>query len=309
MDDTIDSKLAWTRMIAQRPLAKLVAIGALVLSVLAATDAQAQNVEACIAAHEKAQTSRRDGKLLDAREQLIVCARDACPGVIRKECGGWLDEVNNSIPTVVVLATGPDGKDATKVKVSIDGNELVSQLDGRAIEVDPGPHGFQFEMEGADPIEQSIVIREGVKNRELEVDFRKNAPDKGAVTSPTDPEGSTPGTDAEPSRPTPTVVYVLGGVGIAGLAASGFFEASGMSKRSDLDDQGCKPYCPKDEVDAAKQSFLIGDIALGVGIATLGAATYLYLTRPTLEQDTSAYVPLDLRGVPGGGMATFRGSF
>jgi hypothetical protein len=270
-----------------------------------ATSAAADDVQACIEAHEQAQVARKEGRLLDAREKLLTCAKDGCPAVLRKDCGPWLNEVTSSIPTVVVLAKGPGGEDLINVRVFFDGEEIATKLDGMAIDVDPGVHDFRFETEGEDPVEQQVVIREGVKNHELAVQFGK------PETPPVEPLplDTPPGADVAPARPIPTLVYVLGGVGVAGLAASVFFETSGMSKRSDLDDQGCKPYCPKDDVDAAKRDFLIGDIALGLGLASLGTATYFYVTRPSEPEETAELPAIDVHGVRGGAMATWQGRF
>ena len=273
-----------------------------------ATSAAADDVQACIEAHTQAQEARKDGRLLDARDKLLTCAKDGCPAVLRKDCGPWLTEVTSSLPTVVVLAKGPGGQDLMDVRVFFDGKEIATKLDGMAVEVDPGVHDFRFETEGQDPVEQRVVIREGVKNHELTVQF--GTPEAPPGAPPSSPLDTPPGADVEPARPIPTLVYVLGGVGVAGLAASVFFETSGMSKRSDLDDQGCKPYCPKDDVDAAKRDFLIGDIALGLGLASLGTATYFYVTRPSVPEETTAQLPaIDVHGVRGGAMATWQGRF
>lgn len=280
---------------------------ALVICASLATDsAFADDVQGCIEAHELAQVARKEGRLLEARDKLLTCAHDSCPSVLRRDCGPWLTEVTSSLPTVVVLAKGPDGSDLLDVRVSFDGKQIAASLDGRAIEVDPGVHTFRFETDGQEPVERKVVIREGVKNHELTVRFG------GAAAEPASPSsvGSGPDTDMEATRPVPVVVYVLGGLGVVSLATSVYFQAGGLSKRSDLDDRGCKPYCPVDDVDAAKRDILIGDIALGVGIASLGAATYFYLSRPSVsEQTANRRPPLDVLSVPGGAMAAFRGQF
>lgn len=279
----------------------------LVCASLGTDSAFADDVQGCIEAHELAQVARKEGRLLEARDKLLTCAHDSCPSVLRKDCGPWLTEVTSSLPTVVVLARGPDGSDLLEVRVLFDGEEIATALDGRAIEVDPGVHTFRFETDGQEPIERKVVIREGVKNHELTVRF---GGDDKEPASPSSSVGSPPDADMAGTRPVPVVVYVLGSLGVAGLATSVYFQAGGLSKRSDLDDRGCKPYCPADEVDAAKRDILIGDIALGVGIASLGAATYFYLSRPSIsEKSAGARPPFDVVGVPGGGLASFRGQF
>ena len=40
----------------------------------------------CIAASTLGQTLRDEGKLVDAREQLLRCSREDCPGVVKAYC-------------------------------------------------------------------------------------------------------------------------------------------------------------------------------------------------------------------------------
>jgi hypothetical protein len=287
------------------PISFLMA-AALCAPTLCTTGVRADDTEACIASHEQSQVLRRDGKLKKAREAMITCARDVCPKVLRKDCSAWLAEADESLPSVVVEAKGPDGNDVIEMKVFIDGELLISKLEGRAVTVDPGVHVFRFELPGVKPREEKIVIAEGQKNRKISVDFSPPKPAATATGAGTAP----PGVPEEPGkRPTPAVVYVLGGVGLVALGASAFFEARGLGQRSDLDAKGCKPACDKDEVDAAKQSILIGDIALGAGVASLGVAAIVYLARPTIKPKKEKAWNFDVRQVQGGAMAGFRGSF
>jgi hypothetical protein len=273
-----------------------------VMATVFPTVSRADDVQACIEAHEHAQVARKEGKLLDARQSLLTCVRDTCPTILQKECAPWLTEVNSSIPTISVIARRADGTELYEVRVLVDGRQVASTLDGRAIEVDPGPHVLRFETDGLPPVEQETVFREGIKNHEVMVVFESTS------SGPPAPLEPTPDVDRDTIRPVPTMVYVLGGVGIAGLATSVYFEARGLSKRSDLDAQGCKPFCSTSDVDAAKRDILIGDIALGAGLVSLGAATYFYLSRPSVPTSTASVQPsLDLRKHTA--MAFVQGSF
>jgi hypothetical protein len=73
-------------------------------------------------------------------------------------------------------------------------------------------------------------------------------------------------------------VYVLGGAGLAGLAVGSIVAATGFSKKSDLD--GCKPGCNPDDVAAMRRTFVVSDVLIGLSVISLGAAAYLYFTRP-----------------------------
>ena len=271
------------------------------------SQARGDDTESCIASHEQSQVLRKDGKLRQAREQMINCSRDVCPKLLRKECSGWITEVEEAIPSVVIEAKGPDGQDVVEMKVTLDGAPLTDKLDGRAISVDPGVHVFKFEIPKVKPREEKIVIREGQKARKIMVDFSPPRPAGSAASA-----SSSGIKDAPPEqvvRPVPVMVYVLGGVGLVALGTSAFFEAKGLGQRSDLDAKGCKPGCPQDDVDAAKKSILIGDILLGAGAVSVGLATIFYFARPSVKVNKEAVWNVDVSPVQGGALAGFRGVF
>ena len=96
-------------------------------------------------------------------------------------------------------------------------------------------------------------------------------------------------------------------MGLGVFATSGIM---GLSQKGDLDN--CKGSCAQSDVDAAKRKFLVADIGLGVGLLSLGAATYFYLTRPEedVAETTEKAVRFDLSPVAGGGAAAqVSGSF
>ncbi len=70
---------------------------ALVFGVLAALASPAMAADGvgaeCARSAEKAQTLRDAAKLVEAREQLLVCARDVCPRAVTSDCLGWIHDV------------------------------------------------------------------------------------------------------------------------------------------------------------------------------------------------------------------------
>src|SRR5262249_35736087 len=136
-------------------------------TILIASSAFADERQECASAADQAQQLRDDGKYRRAREQLLVCARDVCPGPIKRDCLDWLKDLDNLAPTVVFAAK--DGnKDLTDVKVSIDGAAVTDHLDGRPVPVDLGEHTFRFEHAGQTQ-EQKVVIGAGQKGRNITV--------------------------------------------------------------------------------------------------------------------------------------------
>ena len=128
----------------------------------------------CIDSNAKAQALRRSGKLSAAREQLATCVDRACPAMVRDDCAKRLDELDRLQPTIVLGAQDANGVDVIAVSVSIDGRPLTSKLDGRPLEVDPGPHVFEFQSAGRPTETRTLVLKEGEKGR-IEItsnDFR-----------------------------------------------------------------------------------------------------------------------------------------
>lgn len=258
----------------------------------------------CAASYVEAQKLKQAGSFIKARDQLLVCAADECLAAVKKDCVAWLDEVNAALPSIVVDAKGPDGRETFDVKVSIDGEVVRDKLDVKAIELDPGTHKLVFEHEGAEPIEQELTVRQGQKNKVVEVSFAKSTPAPPVAPEPEPEPEPAPKAAAGP----PTISYVLGGVGLLALGGAGYFWLGAESKKSDLESSKCEPFCSQDDVDAIEQKRLFGDVAAGIGVACLGAAAYLWLTNDTPAAPKEA-AALDLRLGPNGAYATVRRRF
>jgi len=249
--------------------------------------------EQCVAAHADSQKLRTESKLGEAREKLLICTRPECPSIVRSDCAKWLAAVQEEIPSIVVVATDANGDDVADVRILADGKEVATELTGQPVMLDPGMRQLRFERAGAAPIEQRLLMRVGERNRRVEVQFVPQL--AGATTTQPGAEsgGGESGSGAAEAdsggRTVPTLTWVLGGVGVAGLAGFTYFALDGSSRESDLD--SCKPNCDHDDVQAARTSYLIGDISLGVGVLALAGATYFYLTAPTPTAAASARAP------------------
>jgi hypothetical protein len=281
----------------QRSALRAVLVAACTATTLAESAAYADEREQCKAAAEQAQQLRDEGKYRRAREQMLFCARDVCPGPIKSDCGGWLSELDRLAPTVVFGARSSD-KDVVDVKVSMDGTALVERLDGKPIVVDSGEHTFKFEHQG-NVKEERVLIRAAEKARPIVVTFASAAPTPPPPPPPPPPRGgATDGTLIPP--------IVVGGIGVLALGSFAFFAIQGTSDVSDLEDS-CKPNCPKDDVDRARTKLIIADISLGVGVVALAVSAYLFFTRPTAQAGAAQTgsraqrLRLDAGPVAGGG--------
>lgn len=236
----------------------------------------------CPTASEEGQRARDQGKSLEARELFRACSKATCPGVVRKDCTKWLGELEESIPSIVIAARDGAGADLTNVRVSIDGQEVATRTDGKAIPLNPGEHTLRFEAPNLPPKTESIVVRTGEKNRLVKVQLGEPAkvapPPVTPPIGPPPPDGRAP---SETSSP-PVLGYVLGGVGILAI---GGFAILGATSKSDLDDlkSTCAPFCAQSDLDSVKTRMLVADILLGTGAVALVVGTILILTHKSSE--------------------------
>src|SRR5262249_17676788 len=140
-------------------------VSALVATALMSGSAEAADKNSCITAANEGQDGRAAGKLVLAHDRFVACSRAECPAIIRKSCAGWLDEVNASLPTIVLGARDSRGQDVLDVRVFLDDTRLAEKLDGTGVSLDPGSHRLRFERESSPPVEIDLVAREGEKNR------------------------------------------------------------------------------------------------------------------------------------------------
>jgi hypothetical protein len=284
------------------PRAAIAAV-ALVGALVAAPSASGQEKfdrKECPGAAEKTQRLRSEGKLREAREQAVICARAQCPAVIRKDCEPWLSEIDAALPTIVVGAKD-GGKDVIDVKVSIDGTQVATVLDGKSIPINPGAHTFKYEREGSESVEEKVVIREGEKARQVTVVF----PSK--IVMKDEPKKNLYARDSDDKPAGGSIVpgVIVGAIGVAGIG-SFFFH---LSAKSDLDDlrARCAPRCTDAELSDVNTKIIIADVSLGAGVVALGLATYLIVSRPSAPK--SVQVGAGLAPTPGGAIGGISGSF
>jgi hypothetical protein len=275
--------------------------GALALSALSlsggASAAKPEDLkQQCVEAYEQTQSLRKSASLRSARASALTCAQAGCPAVVKKDCASWLTELDQSLPSVVLSARDKSGQETTAVRVFVDNEPLVERLDGRSVALDPGAHTLRFELDGAPPSELRTLIREGEKNRPIEISFAPAAPPSGPGAASSSP---------------PIAVFVFGGIGVLALGSFATFALLGKSQKSDLE-KSCAPTCTDEEVGRVRTKLLIGDISLVTGIVALGAATTFFFLdhrAPAAAPPPHASVHFDLHPLPGGGAAALGGSF
>jgi hypothetical protein len=245
----------------------------------------------CLAAYEQGQRLRLKHALLEARAELLLCAREPCPASFRPECLQWFDEVQQLVPSVIIHVEGDVG--ATDVRVSIDGVVVASRLDGTPIEVDPGEHVFRFEPAGRAASEQRVVINVGQKARLLTINASKPVPASDRTTSS--------------SRSPSLAPWIFAGVGGVALGSFAYFGATGLSQRDELTQ--CTPYCEQADIDNTRRRFLVADVSLAISALSFGVAVYYWLSASPASTSSATALRLEASGGSGSAYVGVRGGF
>jgi hypothetical protein len=238
-------------------------------------DALANDKQICIAASEEAQQLRNAGKLIMAREQLGVCGRAVCPKVVQQDCTQWMSEVLALLPSVILAAKDAAGRDLVDVQVEVDGVAAAETLDGRPMAIDPGVHTLTFQANGAPPVEERVVVRQGEKNRIITVTI----PTGGAPREPAPPEATATAAAPDPRPSAPVAAYVVGGLGVAALGAALFMTLDANADARNLRET-CAPNCAQDDVDAIERRQVLSGVTAAVGGAAVIAGIVLFLVHP-----------------------------
>jgi hypothetical protein len=195
-----------------------------------------------------------------------------------------LDALRDEIPTAVFRVT-VGGEPRLDVEVTMDGKALFSDVPARAVELNPGTHRFVFKHRQLAAVEREVTITEGDRLVPIAVHFM-NQPTENTANNALD---SKPGPRRQ--RTIPTAAYVLGGVGVVGLAGFVGFGLATRSKESELKST-CSPGCSQDAINQVERRAQIADISLAVGAAALiaAAATYLFFGAADKTQPQTSWV-------------------
>jgi hypothetical protein len=234
---------------------------------------------ACIQSAEAGETARSNGDLLQARELFSRCSAQDCPTVLRHDCTTWLDETARQTPSIVIGARDAQGHDVLDARATLDGTRTLDSLSGSAIDLNPGPHVVRVERSGSPPVEIQVVLRAGEKNRAILATF---APPPNTAPPPPPP----PPPIAPESRGIPVGVFFFGGVGVAALGVFSYFAVRGNHDADNLHST-CAPGCTDSQVSSVRLELREADIALGVGVLAVAAATWIGVRAATRPQSSA----------------------
>ena len=254
-------------------------------------------------AHAHSQELRQANRLRDSRGQLLVCADETCPNLVRADCVAWLSQIDRRVPTVVIDAYDAQGHALAAVRVIVDGGRLIDSLDEPVIRLDSGQHQFRFEHDGSIPIEMNVSLREGEPRRTLFIKFvAAHAANEVRRASP--PVPLLPPATAAHGSPSSTRTFhlraplVTGAVAVLALGSLAYFGIGGLQAADQLRNQ-CSPSCSPERVAPVRTQLLVADISLATAVIMGGITAWLlWDNRRVTESEsvplrTTAYMDAD----------------
>jgi hypothetical protein len=299
--------LAFTRscLLAQLVVASVICAGAS----SAQTAGRPEDKRECAVASEEAQLLRIHGKLRATRVQLLLCSRDVCPPLVKHDCEQWLAEVDASMPTVVISALDAEGHDVGDVRVRVDDEPFLDKLSGTAVPIDAGEHVLRFQHGDDPPIEEKVIVREGEKNRLVEVHLQ---PIVALLPVAPVPVVQPPMIREEPrSTGAPILAYSLLGAGAVALGLGTYFEITQVNDFAYLMNT-CSPkvLCTQAQVDVIANNRIYGGVFLATGIAAASVGAILLVTqRHVATPGPARGASVDVMPTRGGAAAILHWSF
>jgi hypothetical protein len=203
----------------------------------------------------------------------------------------------DAAPKIAKLTVTIEGASGQSTTVTLDGKELSADELAKGIEVDPGEHIVNATAADRKGETKATLAAGEARSVTLKLVAKKQAK---AVAKPA--------TTTSSKR---TLGFVIGGIGIVGLATAGVTGAMLLSR-----DQKIKDNCPnkecnregRDLIDGNKPLFAINAVAWGVGVVGLGVGAYLVLSSKSgAETPTETAVGPTL--MPGGAGLSLGRSF
>lgn len=262
--------------------------------------------EECIDAHSRGQDARDQGKLSLARKLFLTCAQTSCPALVQGDCARFADDLTRQQPTVSFAARDGAGGDLPDTTVYIDDVLVVTRLDGKPHDVDPGTHVVKFTNNGRDQV-VTVVVGSGEKGRTI----------AGVFPSPNGAVGTVLMPRGEPAslRTTPqdTVTHPVGSKVAIGLGATvavtgialGIWGITKVPSNCSISSHQCAA-TPGDasfgKAASGVQMMNIGFAVGAVGVAAVAGGIVWYVKGGTSSKEHSvAAAPFFTSG--GGGLA------
>jgi hypothetical protein len=290
---------------------------------------RADNTRACMSIYKNALDREQRGHLREARDLLLSCAKAACGSFLLQECTARYTRLESDIPSVVLSVSDRGGSPRPEAQVKVDGKMLPSQINGRALPLDPGIHEFSFVAGGEVFATQKIMLLQGQRNRPvaaslttpiLTTSLTTPTPSEQAIERVVSAESvaSVGSGDAQldlaavaqrPTAPRGALPYVFTAAGLAGLGGSAllFYWAKSDNAKA----AACLPGCSQAGGDHIRRLDLVADVSVGVGAAFLIAGAWLFFRSSPMQEGGSpkSNYQLDVATTSSGAVATVSGAF
>ncbi len=218
------------------------------------------------------------GELVEGTELLNRVVReqlgpDAPPAFVNAQARAkqLLEAYTPRLASLVIHVQAPEG---AVFEVAVDGKPVSDALLGAARPTDPGERRVTASGEGLEPAESSVNLTPGGQGEvTLVLTAVPNA----------EPPPAAPIADEPPPASKKNLVpaYIAFGVGAVGLGVGGYFGASALGTKSDLDDRCRSGSCPsgsQSDIDSLSRDGNIATIGFAVGLVGVGAGIYFLLT-------------------------------
>lgn len=235
-----------------------------------------------------------------------------------------LNELANVISRLTIRLS--QGLAANEVEIRIDDALLSVDALDQAIPIDPGVHEVQASQKGKIPWSTRITIAPVADERVVEIPLLE--PEPVAIPEPPEPTPPPltlripPPTYGAPLAASPRggdstggarwLGYSLAGVGVTALGVGSYFgiRALVLRGRSDkhFDGRYCTTQSCVDDWNSAKTASGIANVAIAVGVVSVGAGAYLLL-RPAHAGAPRRAVSFDAQLGAGGVWAAASGAF
>lgn len=215
---------------------------------------------------------------------------DRVPGAKTRE-----SDLAKRVPTVTVRLAADM---AAGTRVTVDGGEVPPDRIGGPVELNPGKHTFEATAPNGTKSSKVIHLSEGDRG-----EVRLNAPSKATPSQTTGPEKPDAGSSIS------TWGYVVGGLGIVGLAVGAGFALKAKSLDDDArqaphyyPSSGSGSFCDQtcaDKNKDARSAATIAQLAIGGGAALLVGGAAMILFAPSSPQRESGRVSISPTAGPG----------
>jgi len=228
-------------------------------------------------------------------------------------------EIEPNLPTLTIVV--PAAADRPDLQIRRDGVVVGRPEWSTAIPVDPGTHVVEASGPGAMTWQVSATIAGPSSKASVEVPVLEPAPRTETPVEPPPPTIAAPvGPPSAPPEATGgaapsshlgstqrTVAWVVGGVGLVGLAAGAILGGVALSQKNDAESSCVESVCAPSgysSMQNARSMATLSDVAFAVGGGLVATGLILYVTapHPRVSTATVAVIPVWLGSAGAGGL-------